>query len=398
MRSRASKPYRPILERELLFRAITSSETEAVAAYKAWRSTVDFEGAIDPETTALLPLLYEALLKRGLGDPLLGIFAGVSRRAWYENHTLLASVQQALDCLAREQIGCVLVGEVPLVLTHYKSLYSRRIGQIDIVVSARQAQLAARLLNAAGWATDSPLAAEEVTYNHVRRFTGPAGRVLDLHWHFIGSAPGAATDEFFWAARQPCVVHGAQAWHLSPTAMLLHSLLADTPMLATMPALWVVDELALLAGTAKELDWARIVAFAIEKRLASRFQRKLQLLVHFGASIPDPAAKTLRDASAGLPEVIDTVIRCSQMRKQKYIPIGRRGVFADYLRSDRRPGLSHGVSDLSHFVRHRWGLRGRREILSVVARGIWHSMARPMSKPTGCREVPRHPEEVESVR
>src|ERR1700690_865451 len=101
MPGHAGRSCRPILERELLLRALTSAETEALAAYKAWRATVDFSGPIDPETAALLPQLYEALLKLELDDPLLGIFAGVSRRAWYENHTLLASVQQALECLAR---------------------------------------------------------------------------------------------------------------------------------------------------------------------------------------------------------------------------------------------------------------------------------------------------------
>ena len=100
MRGYAGKP--PILERELLFSAITSSEIGALAAYKTWRPTVDFAGPIDEETTALLPLLHEALLKLGQADPLLGVFAGVARRAWYENHTLLASVQQALDWV---QIG-----------------------------------------------------------------------------------------------------------------------------------------------------------------------------------------------------------------------------------------------------------------------------------------------------
>ncbi len=373
MRGHARTAHRPILEHELLFRAITSSETEALGAYKAWRPTVNFEGAVDPETTALLPLLHEALLKLRQGDPLLGVFAGLARRAWYENHTLLTSVQQTLDCLAREQIACVLVGEVPLVLTHYKSLYSRRIGQIDIIVAPRQAKLAARLLSAAGWAANRPLAAEDVAYKHVKRFTGPAERVLDLHWHFIGAAPSAVADEFFWAARQPCVVHGAQAWHLAPTAMLLHSLLADTPMLAAVPTLWVVDEFSLFAGSAKEFDWARIAAFAIEQRLASRLRRKLQLLVHFGFSIPDHALNMLRGARASLPEAIDTVILRSQMRRPKYFPVCRWGVFADYLRSDRRPDLLRGLSDLSHFVRHRWGLRDRREFFPVAARHVWQA-------------------------
>ena len=372
MRGQWETSQRPILERELLLRAVTSEGSEAVAAYKAWRATVDFKGPIDPETAAMLPQLYESLLRLGLDDPLMGILAGVSRRAWYENQTLLASLQRALDSLAREQVDCALVGEIPLVLIYHKNLHSRRIGQVDIVVSPGQAQRAARVLSTAGWTAESPLAAEEVTYKHMKRFTGPASRILNLHWHFIGSASSAAADEFFWAARQPFVVHGADARRLSPTAMLLHSLLADTAELAAMPALWILDERTLIAGAEQELDWAQIVAFATKEKLASRLRRKLQLLDRFGVAVPDLAANTPPHGRLSLADAIDRIILRHRTRRREYTPIGKWGVVADYLRSDRRTGL-RGVADFSHFVRHRWGLRGRREVIPAAALQVWRA-------------------------
>lgn len=378
MRGQADTSQRPVLERGLLLKVVTNTGSEAVAAYKAWRPTVDFKGPIDPETAALLPRLYEALLTLGLDDPLMGIFAGVSRRAWYENQTLLAGLQQALDGLAREQVDSILVGDVPLVLTHYKGLHSRGIGQIDIVVAPGQAQRAARLLGACGWAAHGPLAAEEVTYTHVKRFRGPAERILNLHWHFIGAASNAAADDFFRAARQPFVVNGANAWRLSPTGMLLYSLLADTPMSAAMPALWIADERALVAGAdadsgagvGHEIDWAQIVTFATRQKLASRLRRKLQLLHRFGVSVPDLAASTAPHGRTSIADAIDGVIL---RYRREDMPIGKWGVFADYLRSDRSTGFLRGVGDFSHFVRHRWGLRGRREILPVAAKRVWRA-------------------------
>jgi hypothetical protein len=372
MRRQGETSQPPILERELLLRAVTIEGSEAVAAYKAWRATVDFKGPIDPETAAMLPQLYESLLRMEIDDPLMGILAGVSRRAWYENQTLLASLQRALDSLAREQVDCALVGEIPLVLIYNKNLHSRRIGQVDIVVSPGQAQRAARVLSTAGWTAQSPLAAEEVTYKHMKRFTGPASRILNLHWHFIGSASSAAADEFFWAARQPFVVHGADAWRLSPTAMLLHSLLADTAELAAMPALWILDERTLIAGAEQELDWDQIVAFATREKLASRLRRKLQLLDRFGVPVPDLAANTPPHKRLSLADAIDRIILRHRTKRREYTPIGKWGVVADYLRSDRRTGL-RGLADFSHFVRHRWGLRGRREVIPVAARQVWRA-------------------------
>jgi hypothetical protein len=343
-----------------------------VGAYNAWRPSVDFTGPIDAETSALLPQLHQTLVRLELDDPLMAIFAGISRRAWYENQLLLASLRQLLEALTNERIDCVLVGEVPLVLNYFESHKPRRIERLDIVVSSAAAQQAARLLNAAGWVSARPLAEEEIAYNHMKRFTGPNARILDLHWHFVGSAARASVDEFFWAARQTSNLQEVGACYLSPAAMLLHSLLDDHSLLASMPARWVADELALIAGTANAIDWNQIVAFALEEKLASRLRRKLELLKRFGAPIPNTAMIRLRDGQASLPESADRLVLNSLPRKLKFIPLGGRGVFADYLRADRR--VLRGPVDFSHFVRHRWGLKGRREIPSLAARGIWRSL------------------------
>ena len=343
---------------------------EAAAAYKAWRPTVDFTGPIDSETTALLPQLHQTLVTLGIDDPLLGIFAGISRRAWYENQLLLASLRPVLDHLAADHIEFVLVGEVPLVLSHFESLHSRRIEQIDIVVSPRKASRTAQLLSEAGWLPDRSLSQEQIAYGHVKRFTGPNARVLDLHWHFIGSAATPTVDEFFWASRQAFDMQGASAGHLAPATALLHSLLDDHSLLAAMPARWAADELALIAGTAGNIHWDGIADFAIANKLASRLRRKLELLMLCHAPIPDATLKRLSDAKGGIAEAADRLVLNSLPRSRKYMPIGARGVFADYLRSGQPRGLSH----FSHFVRHRWGLKGRRGIPAAAARGIWRSL------------------------
>jgi Uncharacterised nucleotidyltransferase len=361
----------PILDHELLLRAITQSGAEAAKAYAVWRPTVDFSGPIDPETTALLPQLHEALLALGLEDPLMGVFKGICRRAWYENQTLLASAEQVLVHLGDADIANILVGEIPLAVTYYKSLYARRIGQIDIVVAPRQLRAAFAVLADSGWNPDGPLADEEIAYRHAKRFAGAGDRTLYLHWHFSGPAANAAADEFFRSEIRPCLLHDRQARQLSPTAMLLHWLLAEAPVFGAMPALWVADARAIMAEAGHEVDWARIAAFGVEERLTARLEQKLRLLGQFGVAIPDRATGLLRQAPASVPDVIDKIVLRGPDRRRRRKAADKWGVLADYLRSDRRQGLAHGMSDLSHFVRHRWGLRGRREILPVIARYIW---------------------------
>jgi hypothetical protein len=361
----------PILDHELLLRAITQSGAAAAKAYAAWRPTIDFSGPIDPETTALLPQLHNALLTLGLEDPLMGVFKGICRRAWYENQTLLASAERALAHLGDSGIASILVGEIPLAVTYYRSLYARRIGQIDIVVAPRQLRAAATVLADSGWVPDRPLADEEIAYRHAKRFAGSSERTLYLHWHFSGPAANAAADEFFRSESRPCLLHDREARQLSPTAMLLHWLLAEAPVFGTMPALWVADTRAIMGTAAHEVDWNRIAAFATEERLTARLEQKLRFLAPFGVAIPERARALLRQAPPSVPDVIDKIVLRGPDRHRRRKAAEKWGVLADFLRSERRRGLAQGVSDLPHFVRHRWGLRGRREILPVIARYIW---------------------------
>ncbi len=371
MRRAAGRLPRPALERELLLRTITGSGPEAIAAYRAWRPSIDFTGPIDGETAALLPQLHGALTRLGLDDPLLGVFKGIGRRAWYENQTLLAGIQPVLETLRRKGIDFVLVGEIPLAHAGYQSLYLRRIAGADIVVNPADASEAARLIKDDGW-QGGLLADEEVTYRHRRRFSGPAARVLTLRWRFIGAAATASADRFFWARTQPWNVLDASALRLSANAALVHLLLSDIPSPGAMPALWIADLLAAIekSGVDKAgagIDWPCIVSFAIEERLASRLRQRLGLLGDYGAVIPDASARRLREARSNLPEVIDRLLLrrlCGGAWRQS---IGWT-VLADYLRSDSRTGLPRGVTDFAHFARHRWELSGRRQILPAVAR------------------------------
>jgi len=355
-------------EREFLLRAATGSGGEALAAYKAWRARVDLDAAIDHETLALMPLLYGSLQRLGLDDPLLGRLKGICRRCWFENQLLLRSAREAVACLAEAGVGCLLVGDLPIALTYYEGVSARSIRRVDAVVLPRQAQLAEGRLRAAGWSAGSPLRDEEVAYNHVKRLIGPAGQVLALHWHFLEAASSEAADGSFWAAGEEFTLDGRSARRLSPTGLLLHLLLGGSHPEKELPGLWIADALVVIRGAAERLDWSRMIGFAIAQRLAVRLERKLQLLSGYGAPVPEPAVRALREARTNLPESIDALVLRSKGGRQKRIALWRCDVLADYLRSDRRAGLLNRPSDFSHFVRHRWGLRGRRELLPVLAR------------------------------
>lgn len=358
------------LEHDLLLRAIVAGPEEAVAAYHAWRPGVDFEGPIDEETTALLPQLHAALARLQVDDPLAGVFKGIARRAWYENQTLLAGVETALAALVDHQIEFTVIGEVPLVLSCYGSLYLRRIGQVDILVAPQQAREAANLIIELGW-RGGPLAEEEVAYGHVRRFAGTADRALALHWHFIGSAASRSADRHFQAQTEFRTLQGVAMRQLIPAAMLAHLLLSDLPAPGPKPALWVADIRSALAYAGNQVNWRAIVDFAIAESLAARLQQRLGLLHDYSIIPPAVEMHRLAGSRTNLPEAIDRFLLRRQLRGAKLTTARGWNVFADYLRSDRRGGVAAGLTEFPHFVRHRWGLGGRRQILPAIARHLW---------------------------
>jgi len=342
-----------------LLRILASDRDEAMAAYQRWRRGIDFTGPVDEATTQVLPQLHEALLRLGVEDPLAGVFRGIGRRAWYENQTLLAGAQPAFEALVRAGIGFTVVGELPLMLVAYASAYLRRVGQIDFVVAPEQAQEATRLINGAKWQA-APLTAADLAYRHSRRFSGPAGRALVLHWHFIGAAATLRVDRCFMDRRQAWDMQGIAALRLAPGAALLHFLLSDVPPLGTHPALWMADALALIRSTGQQPDWQAIVDFAIAENLASRLRLRLALLADLPVSLPDDVFARLAAAPASLPDRIEGFLQ------RRHPAASRWSVFADYLRSQRPAGLVASMAAFPHFLRHRWELTGRRQIPAAL--------------------------------
>jgi hypothetical protein len=356
------------LEQELLLRAATSSGSGALRAFEAWRASADLDAAIDSEALALMPLLYETLRKAGLDEPFMGRLKGIRRRTWYENQILLESAREGAACLAKAGVAPFLVGDLPLALTHYDSLSARRVGRVDIVVPPRQARLAADLLGLSGWAAGSPLRDEEIAYNHVKRFVGPAGQLLHLHWHFLEAASSEAADRVFWASGQESVLDRMPVRHLSSTALLLHLLLGGSSLETERSRLWIADALVVMRGAVGQLDWDRMTEFAVHHRLAFRLRRKFGVLSGYGASVPESALRALRKVKISIPESVDSIVLRRPSRNRGRIAVWRCSVLADYLRSDRQASLAKRLPDFSHFVRHRWGLKGRREILPLLVR------------------------------
>lgn len=362
---------------DLLLRAITASDAEARAAFAAWRGQVDLDAPLGDETMALLPLLYASLQKLAVEDPFMGRLKGVSRRIWYENGVLLERVGRVVAALSGAGLKWVLTGELPLVLFHHQSLSARRIGQVDVLLRPGEAERAATVLIRQGMMAGAPPRPEEIAYNHKKRFDAGAGMAIALHWHALAAAANGAADEFFWHAAQEGDLDGAPIHRLSTQAMLLQWLLGADGLREAMPRLWIADALALAGGDRQAPDWAELADFAIRQKLAGRLARRLRLLTEWGLPVPDAIFRRLGQARQSLPEYVDWLASGRRADRHRSALLRRSAVLADYLRSGRRTSLIARPADFSHFVRHRWGLQGRRQLLSILLAKLRHP-ARPL--------------------
>ena len=351
---------------DLLLRAITASDAEARAAFAAWRGRIDLDAPLGDETMALLPLLYASLQKRAMEDPFMARLKGVSRRVWYENSRLLERAGGTVAALSGAGIPCLLTGDLPLVLHCHENLSARRIGQADILLRPEGAERAASLLVERGLVVGVPPRPEEIAYHHEKRFDAPTGMAIVLHWHVLAAAANAATDDFFWHSSEAGELEGVAVRRVSTQALLLQRLLGAEGLRERMPRLWIADVLALADGAGPAPDWAPLADFAIRQKLAGRLTWRLRALTEAGLPIPDAVIRSLEQAKPSLPEYVDSLALGGRANRRRPAVLRRSAVLADYLRSARRPGLLARPADFSHFVRHRWGLKGRRQLLSIL--------------------------------
>src|SRR5262249_32937094 len=137
------------------------------------------------------------------------------------------------------------------------------------------------------------------------------------------------------------------------------------------PIRWIPDALIVLRR-ASDIDWDHVVTFARRHRLTHRLGFGLSVLAEkYGAPVPATVIDALRAAPTSLLERLENSVVLRDSRRLYSHPITKQWcIFADYLRVARRRDPIGFIADLPHYLRYRWRLRGRSEILPVVLRGL----------------------------
>src|SRR6476619_3545218 len=98
----------------LLLKAALLDEDAAIAAYRAWRTTLDLE-TISYSQQRLLPLLQINLTRFGLEDPLVDRFRGIRRYFWVRNLKAMAFAKRVFTALDHMGVPFIVLKGAALI-------------------------------------------------------------------------------------------------------------------------------------------------------------------------------------------------------------------------------------------------------------------------------------------
>lgn len=287
----------PTRQQECLLRAALLQGRPALEAWEAWKAEANI-AHVDAGSYRLLPLLYRALSRQRVGDPVLGILRGVYRRVWYDNQLLFHRVADVLRSFRENAIDVAVLKGAALAVLHYRDWGLRPMDDIDLLVRPRQLPNAVGVLTAAGFAP-----APGIDGPQSRGFYDAQRRGIDLHWRVFPENPRTVSDESFWDGSVPITIHGVPACALNASDQLLHVCAHGVPWNFAPTIRWVADAMMILSDEDATLDWERLLAQARARRLTLPLRDALCYLKEaFDAPVPESVIQTLRGVRTSVAE------------------------------------------------------------------------------------------------
>jgi hypothetical protein len=344
----------------LLLKAALLDGDSALAAYSAWRATLDLN-TISIGEQRLLPLLHRNLLRHGVSDPLSDRFRGVRRFYWVDNRKRMIFAREVFEALNRASVPFIALKGVALAACYLADTSLRPMNDVDILVTE------ARLADAAAVLSENQLLPQDlpleyvVTSARLRSFTpgwafGGRENAIDLHWKALHFDGRPQADEEFWRGAREATLDGTTFRVFDPADQLLH-ICAHAAQRGCAEAVntWPADAALVIRGSS-DLSFERLVDGAAQHRISAIMADALSILAgEFALSVPSSTIASLRNAAAW-SELAE--MRLSDRRYSSLAAPSRMFLdFQEFRRSNHNPcnGL---FSALSEFFKKKMGAAG----------------------------------------
>ena len=289
----------------LLLKAALLDGDAAMAAYRAWRPTLDLE-TISYGQQRLLPLLQSNLTRFGIKDPLADRFRGIRRYFWVRNLKAMAFARQVFATLDQIGVPFIVLKGAALVACDFVDRSLRPMEDIDILVPEDRVAEATAVLTAMNLRPQG-ISLRHFMLSSLRSrvpgwpFVG-AGQNIDLRWKALNLDLRPEADDRFWEGHREASLDGMPIRVLDPADQIIQIFAhASLPVACPGAEQWPADAILVIQGS-KDLCVERLVSEAARRSLSAIIAEGLGFLAQeFNVSIPNTAISRMR-AAASLTE------------------------------------------------------------------------------------------------
>jgi hypothetical protein len=330
---------------------------------------------LDPGSFRLLPLLYRNLREHGVQEPEMERFKEVYHLTWSQNQLRFHRMAALLRSMHEAGIRTMVLKGAALVLHYYRDPGLRPMVDFDLLVPTQQALAAVDLLAGQGWQPIrralTSLTEASLSMWHGEGFQEQGGQALDLHWHMLVECCYPGADDDFWADARPLDVSGVPTCAPGPADHLLHVCAHGAKYRALPQFRWVADAMAILGRPEAEIDWARLVAQATDRRLILPLRYTLHYLYDtLDAPIPPATLEALYREPVSAVERLEYRAATRPPGSLGKLPILWTR-YARYRRGAKRERLRPRFIGFPRYLQGYWELENLGQLLAgVVSRGM----------------------------
>jgi hypothetical protein len=258
----------PTPDQELLLGACLRTGPDAIDAWRRWRSRVDLDD-VDDASFRLLPLLYRALQRHGVGDDVARL-AGVYRWHWVRTQLQVRAAARVLDRLAAAGVPTLVLKGGAVGARYYGDHGVRPMDDLDVLVPPAYAAGALAALHADGWRPRRSDVVHRLQFRHSADLQHADGGAVDLHWRVFNEFTGARDeDAASWDAAEPLRLAGRDTRALCPTDELLLACAHGLRWSPVAPIRWLVDVATICSAAGARLDPERLRRTAVARNLVA---------------------------------------------------------------------------------------------------------------------------------
>lgn len=360
--------------RRVLRAALLEGEPGA-RAFAELTASVELDD-VDTGTYLLLPLLARTLAARGIRHPWSKRLKGTHRLHWCKNQIAQRAARALVEGLEERGIPTLVLKGGAMAPRAYPDLGARPMGDLDLLVPTALAAMAMEALGELGYEAVRPHPELAIETRHSTAFRHASGVELDLHWHVLQECLGADADDAFWEAAVPLAFGPVRTRMLGTADQLLH-LVVHGLVAERIPVVrWVADAVLLLRAEGAQMDWARLVAQAEERRLARTVAAGLTFLRdELEVAVPAEVLAALEGAPPDALEDFELFFKGRRLLVWVVLP----QTLAAYLRRCRDVGAPPSLGGFWQFLAHRLFLRSGRELLLALPVRVLRRIGRALA-------------------